>query len=130
MSYRDDEEIMETFVQEMQNRLEEMEEGLAGVVPGVLPDRETVDGVFRAAHSLKASANLMQFRNIEAVTHGLETVLDAMRWGRLTPTAHTLAALTHCQDTLHFLLDDLESSDEADVSSPLTDIQRAAEAAG
>lgn len=129
MSYRDDDEIMETFVQEMQNRLDEMEGGLTGLAPGTAPDRETVDGVFRAAHSLKASANLLQFQNIEAVTHGVETVLDAMRSGLLVPGEQTLAALTHCLDTLHFLLDDLEASDEADVSAPLADIEQAGGAA-
>ncbi len=126
MSYREDEEIMETFVQEMQYRLDEMDRGLTSLAPGTAPDRETVDEIFRAAHSLKASANLMQFRNIEAVTHGVETVLDAMRWGRLVPVEQTLTALTHCLDTLHFLLDDLDASDEADISAPLADIEQAA----
>lgn len=126
LPYRDDPEVMETFVLEMNQRLEEMESGLAGLAPGLAPDRGTVDEVFRAAHSLKASANLLRFANIEAVTHGVETVLDAMRSGRLVPEAPTMAALTHCLDTLHFLLDDLDASDEADVSAPLADIERAA----
>ena len=126
MSYREDDEIMDTFVQEMLSRLEEMESGLEGLAPGLAPDRETVDDVFRAAHSLKASANLLQFRNIEAVTHGLETVLDDMRWGRLVPREQTMAALTRCLDTLHFLFEDLEAGDEADISETLADIGKAA----
>lgn len=125
ISYRDDDEIMETFVMEMQRRLDEMEDGLSAVTPGAAPERETVDAMFRAAHSLKASANLLAFRNIESVTHHLESILDAMRSGRLVPARETVKAMRLGLDTLRWLVDDLETGDEADIGITLTSMERA-----
>lgn len=127
-SYREDEEIMETFIQEMERRLSEMNSGLSALEPGRAPDRETMDAIFRAAHSLKSSANLLAFKNIEAVTHQLESVLDAMRWGKLVPRAETLEALNQGLDTLQYLLEDLETEDEADVGTVLAVMEQASHA--
>jgi two-component system chemotaxis sensor kinase CheA len=47
------------------------------------PDPEDVNGIFRAAHSIKGGANMFGFSEVSAVTHAMETVLDGVRGGVL-----------------------------------------------
>ncbi len=47
------------------------------------PDPEDINGIFRAAHSIKGGANMFGFSEMSAVTHVMETVLDGVRRGVL-----------------------------------------------
>jgi len=51
------------------------------------PDGETINAIFRAAHSIKGSSSTFGFGAVAEFTHVLETLLDQVRVGsrRLTP---------------------------------------------
>lgn len=55
-------------------------------------DRATIDGVFRAAHTVKGSAKLLGFAAAADVAHAMESLLGALRAGTLTisPTLNDL----------------------------------------
>lgn len=55
-------------------------------------DRATIDGVFRAAHTVKGSARLLGFAAAADVAHAMESLLGALRAGTLTisPTLNDL----------------------------------------
>ncbi len=63
-------------------------------------DRATLDGVFRAAHTVKGSARLLGFTPVAGVAHAMESLLGAMRSGsvRLSPELNDL--LLQANDTL------------------------------
>jgi len=69
-----------TFFDESREGLNVMESGLLDMEGGV-PVSERIDGVFRAAHSIKGSAATFGFEAISALTHVMETVLDQLRAG-------------------------------------------------
>ena len=75
------------FFEEAAEHLADMERRLVALDPGD-PAREDVDGIFRAAHSIKGGANMFGFAEIAQVTHELETLLDAARRG--SPAAPSL----------------------------------------
>ncbi len=61
--------------------------GAGGVEPELLND------IFRGAHSLKGLAGMFGFKELTAVSHNLENLLDALRLGRVTLDASILDLL-------------------------------------
>jgi two-component system chemotaxis sensor kinase CheA len=68
-------------------------------------DRERLNEVFRAAHSLKGAAAMVGFNDIAALTHALETMLDMWRAGELQPQAAHFGALLRAADMLRVLIE-------------------------
>jgi two-component system, chemotaxis family, sensor kinase CheA len=64
-------------------------------------DAEVVNGIFRAAHSIKGGANMFGLAEIAGVTHEMETVLDAARRGKLHVTRAIVDAILRGCDFLH-----------------------------
>ncbi|KAI9870857.1 MAG: hypothetical protein M1823_008620, partial [Watsoniomyces obsoletus] len=49
-------------------------------------DAETINGIFRAVHSIKGGAGAFGHERLQAYTHQYETLLDLLRSGALTLT--------------------------------------------
>ncbi|HIC47399.1 Hpt domain-containing protein, partial [Methylophaga sp.] len=73
------------FFEESFEGLDIMESGLLSMSQGEIDD-DTVNGIFRAAHSIKGGAGTFGFSNISEFTHGLETLLDQIRNGEREAT--------------------------------------------
>ena len=73
------EEIVKVFFEESFEGLDAMESGLLTL--DVHADRETINTIFRAAHSIKGGAGTFGFMEIAQFTHSVETLLDEMRNG-------------------------------------------------
>ena len=78
-----DELLMQTFVEEAREYLDEVEPSLIELkevseATGEA-DSDILDGVFRLFHSIKGSASFLQFDTITGVTHEAETLLDLFR---------------------------------------------------
>lgn len=84
--------IRDTFFEECEDLLGALAEGLA-VIEGGAADREVVNAVFRAVHSIKGGAGAFGLTDLVGFAHRYETVLDAVRSDRLavdTAVMHTL----------------------------------------
>jgi two-component system chemotaxis sensor kinase CheA len=81
------------------------------------------DRLFRAMHSIKGGAALAGCRQIGMLAHGLETVLDRLRDGRLSLDGAVTDALLAGADRVHTLLDDIDGSDEVDVAGVLARLE-------
>ena len=57
-----------------------MEAELLNLVPGE-EDLETINTIFRAAHSIKGGSGTFGFSSVSDFTHVLETLLDQIRQG-------------------------------------------------
>ena len=85
------EEIQNIFFLECEEALSQAEEGLMACQSGTA-DTETVNGIFRAVHSIKGGAGAFSFTLLQAFTHKFETVLSYVRDGDL-PLGDWLNAL-------------------------------------
>ena len=65
---------------------------------------ETLQVLFRAAHTLKGSSRAMGFLAVGDLTHEMENVLDDLRNGLLAVTTSIVDALLECLDTLGALV--------------------------
>jgi two-component system chemotaxis sensor kinase CheA len=92
------EEILKVFFAESFECLDAMEAGLLTLDAGA--DREAINTVFRAAHSIKGGAGTFGFMEISQFTHSVETLLDEMRNGLRAVTPDAVQALLHSVDVI------------------------------
>jgi two-component system chemotaxis sensor kinase CheA len=98
------EEVLQTFIAESRELLEDMEAALLGLREQA-DAGEAVNAVFRAAHTIKGSAGLFGLDHIVAFTHVAESVLDEVRAGRVSIDDALQATLLACCDHLNALID-------------------------
>lgn len=103
----------EVFFEESTEGLDVMESGLLGMDTET-PNAETINNVFRAAHSIKGGAGTFGFQAIADFTHGLETLLDQMRSDELKPSDDLIQLLLESVDFLRHLLQESQASRDVD----------------
>ena len=88
-------------------------------------DRELLNEVFRAAHSLKGAAAMVGLREVAALTHALETMLDLWRSAELQPEPAHFGALLRSADMLRDMIElPAESADMPDHRALASEIER------
>lgn len=77
-------QLLQTFEQELQEYCQVLNRALLQLEkePSVDEQRTYLDEAFRAAHSAKGGARAVGLVDVEALTHGLEEVLGALRRGQ------------------------------------------------
>ena len=65
---------------------------------------ETVNTIFRVAHSIKGGAGMFGFNEVTSFTHTLETLLDELRGGRMEVTAPICEGLLQSVDQIRGML--------------------------
>jgi len=92
-----------TFFAESREGLDAMETGVLALESGGA-DTETINTIFRAAHSIKGGSATFGFRAIADTTHLLETLLDKVRAGQRRADADISDALLQSVDVLRGML--------------------------
>jgi two-component system chemotaxis sensor kinase CheA len=80
-------------------------------------DAETINDIFRVAHTLKGMSATMGFSRMASLTHEMENVMEGMKSRADGLSQDALDALFGCLDTLSSLVDEIEESG-AEVSDP------------
>ncbi len=73
-------EMVEKFVQEADELLQNVEEGLLAWNEAPL-DEEAIGSLFRNAHSFKGNCGFFGYRHMEQLSHQMETALDLVKGG-------------------------------------------------
>lgn len=95
-------------------------------------DRAALDGVFRAAHTVKGSARLLGFASVANLAHAMESLLDALRAGTLVLSSALSDLLLQSNDAL-LTLATAASENRAvavDTAPLIAQLERAATAPG
>jgi two-component system chemotaxis sensor kinase CheA len=96
-------EALPGFVAETTDLLREMEMGLLNCSGGST-DPETINLIFRVAHTIKGSAGLFGLDGIVGFVHVMETGLDLVRLGRASMSDELVSLLLSCKDHVEALL--------------------------
>ncbi|HJW24484.1 MAG TPA: chemotaxis protein CheA [Rhodocyclaceae bacterium] len=107
------EEIFQVFAHEARDQLGELEAGLMRLEQGER-DPELINAIFRAAHTVKGAAGVVEIRAIERFTHSVENVLDRVRNNEIGLSAELISVLLACTDHLLGMLDKVEAGHLAD----------------
>ena len=94
---------IQVFVAECSELLEQLEQCLLQLETQP-QDRELLDAIFRAAHTIKGSAGMFGFDAIVGFTHRLESLLDKLRDGELALSPDLCALLLRCGDHIKLLI--------------------------
>ena len=98
------EEIYSVFAQEAREQLAAMEDGLLSLEQGN-HDAETINAIFRAAHTIKGASGVVELRHIETFTHLLENLLDKLRNGEIQVRGDIIGVLLKGCDHIGALLE-------------------------
>ena len=93
----------QTFFEEAGENLQSMEQLLLALDPAAVDD-ETLNAIFRVAHSIKGGAATFGFTDVAKLAHELETLLDRLRRHELAPTPPMVDVLLRGGDALWALL--------------------------
>jgi two-component system chemotaxis sensor kinase CheA len=106
-------QFIPSFLEESFEGLELMESSLLDLEQG---DDETINSIFRAAHSIKGGAGTFGFNNVTEFTHLVETLLDEMRDGRRNIKQDDVELLLDSVDCMRLLIESIRDETECDTS--------------
>ena len=104
--------IKQTFFQECEEQLVELETGLLAIEAGD-HDLEIVNAVFRAVHSIKGGAGAFNLGDLVQFAHVFENAMELVRTGRLAPNPPVVKTMLRAAD----ILADLVRAARADKTS-------------
>ncbi|OQY54696.1 MAG: chemotaxis protein CheA [Candidatus Parabeggiatoa sp. nov. 2] len=107
-------EVRELFFEESFENLDMMESNLLDLEVGRI-DKELINGIFRAAHSIKGGAGIFSFEHIVNFAHAAETLLDEMRNGEHIVTQSLIDLLLRSGDVLRMMLSALQENTDYDI---------------
>lgn len=115
----------QTFFEESLEGLSDMEAQLLGIEAGMADgdsahfeaDKESLNTIFRAVHSIKGGSSTFGFHQVAEFSHVLETLLDDLREGRCEKSRQLVTVLLRATDTLNSLLQAAQSGTTADVAT-------------
>ena len=107
-------QFLETFYEESFEGLDIMETELLALDVGEA-DLETINTIFRAAHSIKGGSGTFGLDDVAHFTHVMETLLDEMRDGKRDVTQNSVNILLESVDVLREMLSTLQAEEALDV---------------
>jgi two-component system chemotaxis sensor kinase CheA len=97
-------EVLNEFLLECEENLDSFDKDLLALEQD--PSRsELVDSSFRAIHSIKGAAGFMEIPTLVNLSHAAETLLGAIRDGKVPPDGDRVSALLESEDLLRGMLD-------------------------
>ena len=102
-------QYLEIFIEETKEHLQSLNEQLL-VLEKEPENAETINEIFRAAHTLKGMAGTMGFKNMQSLTHNMENVFSEIRNGKMSVTATIVDLLFKGLDALETYLANISGS--------------------
>ncbi len=119
----DSSEMIGAFLDEAEEQLQLLEDSIMELERnGDTP--ETIQKIFRVAHTLKGSSSAMRFEKMKQLTHEMENVLDKIRNNKLKVSRQVVDTLFQGADYLRQLKDDFVL-DQKNINTDITCIVNA-----
>lgn len=105
----DTSQYLEIFIDETKEHLQNLNEQL--LVLEKEPDNaDTINEIFRAAHSLKGMAGTMGYKRMQRLTHDTENVFSEIRNGKMKVSADLIDTLFQSLDALEGYLENIQQT--------------------
>jgi len=103
--------FLKRFVEEAKEHVQSINNGLL-VLEKTPDDAETLNDIFRSAHTVKGSSKIMKISTVAELAHRLEDALDALRRGSIQFSEGLAEVFFNCIDTISGMLDDVSAGKE------------------
>lgn len=105
-------QYLEIFIDETKEHLQTLNDQVL-ILEAEPENIDTVNEIFRAAHSLKGMAGTMGFKRMQRLTHDMENVFSEIRNGKMNVDADMVDIVFKCLDAIEgYLTNIIESADE------------------
>ncbi|MHB8764654.1 MAG: chemotaxis protein CheA [Deferrisomatales bacterium] len=104
-------DVLREFFVESRELVEELEQDLVAL-EGSPDDKELLNKIFRAAHTVKGSSSFLGFQRISEVTHRVEDVFNKLRRGERNLSPGLMDVVLDAVDRVRRLLDAAERRQE------------------
>lgn len=104
-------QYLEIFIDESEEHLQTLSDCIM-VLEKEPDNKDTINEVFRAAHSLKGMAGTMGFKRMQHLTHDMENVFQEVRSDRVKVTSGMIDLLFKCLDALEGYVDNIKSTSD------------------
>ena len=108
MSFEVDEEIMQDFLVEAGEILEQLQEQLVELENNP-EDAELLNAIFRGYHTVKGGAGFLALTELVEICHGAENVFDIMRNGQRTLTHELMDVILQATDVVVDMFESVKS---------------------
>lgn len=120
----ENDELLDAFVTEANENLVDVENDFLLIEEaGANIDQDLVNKVFRGIHSMKGTSGFLGLKSIGKLAHEMENVLNLVRNRELVPSPKVVDVLLRGADTLRNMVNDIESSNDVDVSSHVRELE-------
>jgi two-component system, chemotaxis family, sensor kinase CheA len=106
--------FIDVFRHEANDLLTEIEEAVLEIEENP-DDKESINRIFRAVHTIKGSGGMLGFTKVAQFAHVLETVLDRLREGELHVTKDLINLILRSKDHVKSILDSTSGADKIDL---------------
>lgn len=105
-------QYLEIFIDETSEHLQNLSDCIM-VLEKEPDNKDTINEIFRAAHSLKGMAGTMGFKRMQHLTHDMENVFQEVRSDKISVNSRMIDLLFECLDALDKYLENVkETSNE------------------
>ena len=105
-------QYLEIFIDESNEHLQHLNTQILNLESDP-ENMDTINEIFRAAHSLKGMAGTMGYKRMQTLTHDMENVFSEVRNGNIKVSPHMVDILFQCLDALDEYVNNVkESADE------------------
>ena len=110
-------ELLKSFILESQELLDDFEDTLLSLEKNF--QRENVDKLFRAIHTIKGNSGLFNLKNITDLSHSLESQLNKLRTDELEMDSSLIDIFLTAVDLIRRMVDNPEISGNFDIKNRL-----------
>ena len=104
-------QYLEIFIDESEEHLQTLSDCIM-VLEKEPDNKDTINEVFRAAHSIKGMAGTMGFKRMQHLTHDMENVFQEVRSDHIKVTSGMIDLLFKCLDALEGYVDNIKSTSD------------------
>ncbi|MCM1468407.1 MAG: chemotaxis protein CheA [Alistipes sp.] len=104
-------QYLEIFIDESKEHLQSLSDELM-VLEKEPENQDTINEIFRAAHSLKGMAGTMGYKRMQNLTHNMENVLSEIRNGKMKVSSGLVDVLFQCLDALENYVANIQNSSD------------------
>lgn len=117
MSFSEDEEILQDFLVEAGEILEQLSEQLVELEQSP-DDKDLLNAIFRGFHTVKGGAGFLQIDAMVECCHVTENLFDILRNGQREVTAHLTDVVLKALDVVNDQFEDIKQQQEPQTAPP------------
>ena len=117
MSFIDDEEILEDFLLEAGEILEQLSEQLVQLEQQP-DDKNLLNAIFRGFHTVKGGAGFLQLNNMVDCCHETENLFDQLRNGHCQVSSELMDVVLKALDAINAMFDQVKERQDPEAADP------------